>query len=366
MATPVLSPRELNRATLARQMLLVRRKVAPLKAIETLVGLQAQVPRAPFISLWSRLVGFETKDLAGLIYARKAIRASAMRATIHLMSRNDFIAFRRPIDPVLTQMTRTTLKGRIETIDIAARVAEGRRFLDEAPRGLDAYKKHLRALEPDTDHDAVARVIHGFLPLVRVPDDSRWAFKANAAFAPAETWLGQELGKGATVAEMMLRYLAAFGPATVADAQTWSGLRTLRPIFEELRPRLSVFRDDKGRELFDLKRAPRPDADMQAPIRFLPDYDNLLLSHADRRRVIDPGHLERVKTPNMIGVPTFLVEGFVAGAWRIERSGNRATLALKPFVRLGATTRDELEAEGRDLVAFVEGDGVAFRLRIER
>jgi hypothetical protein len=366
MALGVLSARDLNRATLARQMLLAREKVGPLKAIESVAGLQAQVPRAPFISLWSRIAGFGREDLARLIHTRRAIRASTMRATIHLMSRKDFVAYRHLFQPVLEQTTRTSLQRRMAGIDVEARSAEGRRFLDEEPRSFDAYKKALRAAEPDVDHEAVARVIQGFLRLVRVPDDSRWAFKANAAFAPAETWLGEPLGDDATLAGLMLRYLAAFGPATVADAQTWSGLKTLRPIFEELRPKLSVFRDASGRELFDLKRAPRPPAGTPAPVRFLPDYDNLLLSHADRTRVITDDHYGRVKTPNMIGFPTFLVDGFVAGTWRIERAGQIATLALRAFDRLDKAVKDELEDEGRALVAFVEGTDAKVQVRFVR
>jgi hypothetical protein len=143
-------------------------------------------------------------------------------------------------------------------------------------------------------------------------------------------------------------------------------LRTLRPVFEELRPTLAVFRDERGRELFDLKRAPRPSAETPAPVRFLPDYDNLLLSHADRSRVIAGPHRERMKSPNGIGVPTLLVDGFVAGAWKIERTGRTATLALTSFDKLGRSARDELEVEGRALVAFVEGGEVKFRLRYTR
>jgi hypothetical protein len=366
MAKTVLSRLELNRATLARQMLLGHETVALPKAIEALAGLQAQVPRAPFISLWSRIAGFDRDELSRLIHARKVIRASTMRATIHLMSRRDFVTFRHLFQPVLEQTTRTSLQKRMDDIDVKARLAEGRRFLEAEPRGFDAFRRHLRAAEPDVDDEAVARVIQGFLPLVRVPDASPWTFKANAAFVPAETWLGEPLGTEATLAELMLRYLAAFGPATAADAQTWSGLRTLRPVFEALRPKLSVLRDWKGRELFDLKRAPRPPAETPAPVRFLPDYDNLLLSHADRSRAVTDDHYGRVKTPNMIGVPTFLVDGFVAGAWRIERAESAATLALQPFDKLSKAVKEELEEEGRRLVAFVEGEEAKFRFRLAR
>ena len=210
MAPSIVSRRDLSRATLARQMLLDRRQIAPLKAIEMLAGLQAQVPRAPFISLWSRLAGFKREDLSRLIHTRKAIRATMMRGTSHLMGRKDFIAFRNLIQPVLTQVAHAG--GQMKGIDIEARLEEGQRILEKAPRTFDAFRKALRETSPGVDDAAVARAVQFFLPLIRIPDDSPWSFKANAAFFPADAWLKQPLGPDATVGELMLRYLAAFGP----------------------------------------------------------------------------------------------------------------------------------------------------------
>jgi hypothetical protein len=363
--TTVLSLPQLNRALLARQMLLAREQVPLVKAIDRLVGLQAQVPRAPFISLWSRLEKFRRADLVRLIEERKVIRATMMRGTIHLLSRKDFIAFRNLIQPVLTQVALNTPELR-KTRHVEAWLEHGRNILGESPMTFDAFRKVLKLRAPGLDAAAVSRAVQHFVPLVRVPDGSPWSFKANAAFFPAERWLEEPLEPHSPVTELILRYLAAFGPATVADAQTWSGLRTLKPVFEELRPRLATFRDEKGRELFDLKRAPRPPGDTPAPVRFLPDFDNLILSHADRSRVIAKSHRDNLKSPNGIGVPTFLVDGIIAGRWKIVRDKTWAVLEMKGFGKVLSSARDALEAEGADLVAFVEPEAKNREVRFAR
>lgn len=363
--TTVLSLPELNRALLARQLLLGRERVGIVKAIDRLAGLQAQVPRAPFISLWSRLDGFRRADLIRLIEERKVIRATMMRGTIHLMSRKDFIALRNLIQPVLTQVALTAPELR-KTKDLETWLDYGRRILEETPMTFEAFREVLKERAPALDAAAVSRAVQHYLPLIRVPDGSPWSFKANAAFFPAEQWLKEPLGAQSTTAQLVLRYLAAFGPATVGDAQTWSGLRTLKPVFEALRSGLATFRDEKKRELFDLKRAPRPPADTKAPVRFLPDFDNLILSHADRSRVIAKSHSDNLKSPNGIGVPTFLVDGIIAGRWKIVRDKTSATLELKAFGKLPASARDELEAEGSELVAFVEPEADKRRVRFVR
>ena len=363
--TTVLSHSQLNRALLARQMLLVRERMNLVKAIDRLVGLQAQVPRAPYISLWSRLDGFRRSELTRLIEERKVIRATMMRGTIHLVSRKDFIAFRNLIQPVLTQVARNAPELR-KTRDVEAWLDHGRRILSEAPMTFDAFRKVLKKRAPDLDAASVSRAVQHYVALIRVPDGSPWSFKANAAFFPAELWLKEPLGVEATAAELILRYLAAFGPATVGDAQTWSGLRTLKPVFEALRPTLLTFRDEKGRELFDLKRAPRPPAETPAPVRFLPDFDNVILSHADRTRVIAKSHSDNLKSPNGIGVPTFLVDGLIAGRWKLTRDKTSATLELKAFVKLPASARDAVEEEGADLLAFMEPEAEKRRVRFAR
>jgi hypothetical protein len=201
------------------------------------------------------------------------------------------------------------------------------------------------------------------LPLVQVPDQSRWGYPGAAEFALADAWLGVEVTSKGDLQGLVLRYLAAFGPATVKDAETWSYLGGLGPVFEALRPRLSVFKDEKGREVFDLPKAPRPDGDTPAPVRFLPDYDNLLLSHADRRRVVDDAHRKRLATKNLRLPPTFLVDGRVLGTWSVERKRAAATLVLQPFAPLGKQVKDELAGEGEALARFVEPDAQAVAVK---
>ena len=158
----------------------------------------------------------------------------------------------------------------------------------------------------------------------------------------------------------MLRYLSAFGPATPGDAQTWSGLAALAPVFDELRPQLRTFADERGRELFDLPDAPRPAADTRAPARLVPAFDNLVLGHADRSRIITDEHRAKVCTPNLRVLPTFLVDGFVAGLWRIERARKTATLSLTPFGKLRKKARLELTEEAQGLLRFAEPDAESF------
>ena len=353
MAEKTLTKRALNRATLARQLLLERRKIKPVAVIEQLVGLQAQIPRPPFIGLWSRIEGFQRQDLLKLIARHDVVRGTMMRGTIHLMSRGDYAKFRATMQPMLSQGSTQVLKDR-KALDRDELVACGRAFFDEAPRTFDGLRDHLAERFPGCDERACAYTVRMHLPLVMVPSETRWGWTGAADFAVAESWLGERLDLSDERKALALRYLAGFGPASVADMQNWSGLKNLRGVFEELRPKLKTFRDEKGRELFDLPRAPRPDEDVEAPVRFLPDYDNVLLGHADRSRVIAEEHRKRIATANLMVLPTFLVDGVVAGTWKIQREKNDATLAINPFVKLSKETKDELEEEGQKLVGFVE------------
>lgn len=344
-----LTRRALNRATLARQMLLRRERIAPLDAIARLAGMQAQVPKPPFVGLWTRLEKFDAADLRALIAKRKVVRATLMRGTIHLVTTQDFLAWRMPIQPVLDG-------GRMAIVgeqDVAKLVPIGRTFFDEVPRPFDALRKHLAERFPDGDERIMAYTVRMHLPLVLVPDDSDWGWAGNAAFAVAETYLGKKIAKSADARELALRYLAAFGPASAADFQTWSGLATAKAVFEELRPRLVTFEGEKKRtELFDLPDAPRPGEDAPAAVRFLPEFDNLLLSHADRTRVLPDEHRPRVVTKNLRILGTFLVDGFVAGTWAAPKKKGQK-LELEPFIKLDRATKKALDEEASALAAFL-------------
>lgn len=337
----LLTRRALNRAFLARQLLLAREAIAPQKAIEQLAGLQAQEAKPPYLALWTRIDGFTRDALHDAIVKRQVVRGTMMRGTLHLVSRNDYLAWRQTLQPALARIAEGLAK---KSVDVAGVCATARTFFDEEPRPFDA----LRAVFPPDDARMMAYMVRLHLPLLMVPDDSTWSYSPSAPFAVAETFLKAKL-KPASPRDFVLRYLAAFGPATPADFQNWSGLGDARPVFEELRPKLETFRDEKKRELFDLPKAPRPDEDTEAPVRFLPEFDSTLLGHADRSRIIADEHRPRVATKNLRILATFLVDGFVAGTWSIVKK----KLELAPFGKLDKRTRSALDEEGERLVAFL-------------
>jgi winged helix DNA-binding protein len=363
MSEDTLTTKELNRATLARQMLLAREKTTALKAIERLAGLQAQLARPPFIGLWSRLAKFRPEDLTRLVHDRKVVRATMMRGTLHIVSARDYLALRPTLQPMLSAAMQAVLRDRAQGLDLDALAKAARACLDERPRTFEEVRAVLRDAWPKADERAMGYAVRTHLPLVQVPTETLWGWPGAACFAVAESWMGKPVGTTSDLHTLVLRYLAAFGPATVADAETWSYLRGLKDTFEELRPKLRVFRNEGGRELFDLPKAPRPPADTPAPVRFLPDYDNLLLSHADRTRVIRDEHRPKVATANLRILATFLVDGMVGGTWKIERAKSSAALVLEPFAPLSKKTRAELAKEGMTLLRFAESDARSTEVR---
>jgi hypothetical protein len=363
----VLSTRGLNRAMLARQFLLTREKTTVPRVITQLVGLQAQVARPPFVGLWTRMQDFTRDDLLTLLRTRKVVRLTAMRGTIHLMTAKDAVALRGAIQPVLSRGTQSIRGARARNLDVETLCATGRAFFGGAPATFDALRTELKRVHPRGDERAMAFIVRMHLPLVQLPTDAPWGFPASADFTLADAWIGQPIAIDESPAhELVKRYLAAFGPATPADAQTWSGLQGLREVFEDLRPKLATFRDERNRELFDLPSAPRPPEDRPAPVRFLPDFDNVLLAYADRARVVDDRYRSKLTTRNLLIPGTFLVDGFVAGTWKVERKPKVATLTLAPFKPVPRQSLAELEREGRALLEFLEPDAKAREIRTAR
>lgn len=352
-----ISNRALNRALLARQMLLERHKLSALDAIERLVGLQAQVARPPFVGLWTRLHRFDKSELATALHDRRAVRVTAMRGTLHVMTTADYVAMRGAMQPMLTRGMQAVLRGRTALLQLEALEVEAQKFFGKSAATFDALRDHLKAKFPGADERAMAYAIRTHVPLVQVPTDASWAFPAAADFALADRWLSKKVSTSATSPEaLVLRYLAAFGPATPADAQAWSGLPALRDVFEALRPSLVTFRDARKRELFDLPDAARPDEDIEVPVRFIPDFDNLVLSHDDRSRIMEDAHRSRVTLKNLQVRATFLVDGMVAGTWKSERKRTAAVLVIEPFGSIPKRAKAALEEEGDALLAFVEPD----------
>jgi Winged helix DNA-binding domain len=359
----VLGPRELNRATLERQMLLRRRELPALDAIEHLVGMQAQAPSPPYIGLWTRLKDFRPDELGRLILERRAVRIALMRNTVHLVSARDCLALRPLVQPVLDRTLYSTRANRahLEGVDAEALVAAGRALLEERPRTAKELGEQLQEQWPERDPAALARAIRHLLPLVQVPPRGVWGKSGPAAHTTAESWLGSPLDPATSIEHVVLRYLGAFGPATVKDVQTWSGLTRLGEVVERLRPRLRTFRDERGRELFDLPDAPMPDPDTPAPSRFLPEFDNLILSHADRTRFIAEEYRKALASRNGMVPAAFLTGGFVQGTWKTERSRGRASLEIKPFEPLAKEDRDALAEEGEILLRFTGAEDFEIR-----
>jgi hypothetical protein len=362
----VLSLRELNRATLERQMLLERQSVPVAKALTRVAGLQAQAVIPPYVGLWTRVEGFRREQLTKLIERRRVVRATLMRHTLHLATADDYLVLRPAIQPALTRSFTGTARKRIEGLDLEPIIRSARRHLRQGPATFAELRDLVSKLAPDRDPNVLAYAVRTFLALVQVPAGGTWAYSTTAPYALAEDFLGRPVPDSSEPHELILRYLAAFGPAATRDVQAWSGIAGLKTAVEELRPRLRSFRDERGTELLDVRRGPVPSGETPAPVRFLPDYDNVLLAYADRSRVIRDEHRPAVFLNAGRVRATFLVDGLVAGTWKLERAKRATTLVLEPFGRLSKRDRATLTSEGERLIRFQEEDVLKAVVRIAR
>src|SRR5215831_7092929 len=318
MADRILNLRELNRATLARQMLLERETLSAPAAIERLVGLQAQLASAPYAGLWTRLRDFRREDLAGEIENRKVIKATMMRATLHLCTAEDYLRFRTALKPVLIVAAGAIAKRRDADFDLVKVLKAARRFIGEKPRTFAEISDMLTELMPDHDVGTMRYSVRTHVPLVQVPINTGWSYSNKPEFTLAESWIGRPVSPEDNLRELVFRYLAAFGPASVTDAQTWMGMK-LKETFEKLRPELQTYRGEGRTELFYL--------------------------------------------PGLRVAATILVDGYVRGAWKIEKTKTAATLLIEPFDKLNKKDRAALTEEGERLVRFVEPKAKSFGVR---
>ncbi|WP_406063605.1 winged helix DNA-binding domain-containing protein [Streptomyces sp. NBC_01077] len=362
-----LSLRVLNRALLDRQFLLARTDRPPFEVIGRLVALQAQEPNWPYVGLWSRIHGFTQTELVTLLEARQVVRSGLLRSTQHLVVADDFRRFRPLVQPVLDRtagsrhFTRNHVTRHGTGLDVASLVTEGLDLFGGGTLSRKELARRLAERHPGHDGRILAGEVELRTPLVHGAATGawgRWGNRSAVSVTPAEVWLGQPMETAATAGgardaakELIRRYLAAFGPAGVKDVQAWCGLTRLGEVIAEMHAELRGYRSPDGRELFDLADAELPDDETPAPVRLLPAFDNVLLGHADRTRIISDEHRAHVMPGQAQVRPSFLVDGRVHGTWTLDAG----TLRLTPFRPLRASDRAALEEEAARLLRFVGG-----------
>ena len=365
-ASRVLSDRELNRALLARQLLLKRSAITPAAAIEKLAGLQAQWSPAPYIGLWSRLSSFAISDLEQALTKRTVVKATLMRGTLHLVSAKDY-----PALSVATTQSRgerwapeaRRLKDAAKIYQAALRFAKTARTRTELADFLTS-----QGVTPELSRPMLWWLIASQGSLVHVPPSGSWGHHRAGDLIAADSWIRAHRAPevAAAVRLIVTRHLAAFGPATVEDISSWSSIRTapIRAALDELDPKIRRFTDPRGRTLYDLKGAPLPDADTAAPVRFLPKWDSTLLAYAapERVRILSETHRKIVIGKNGDVAQTILVDGVVAGTWAIASKPRDATLTVNPFKKLARAEVAALADEGERLARFIAPAAQAHRV----
>lgn len=352
---PVLDTRALNRATLARQLLLDRADLPAHDAVAHLCGLQAQEPQEPFTGLWSRLRAFDPAVLSDLLTGRRVVRTHLMRRTVHLLTADDVLAWRARFDTMLRQRVLGTYRRELDGVDLDELAAAGRAVLaDGEPRSMGEIARAVADRWPEPGPRPLGEMlIAALIPSAQLPPRGLWRTKAGVRTLPLADWLGRDVDPAPDDRALVRRYLAAFGPAATADIRAWSGLTGLPATVKALRDELAVFRDERGRELLDLPDAPRPDPETPAPPRFLPAFDNAILGYDDRTRIIVDAH----RGLSVAGERVLLVDGRVSATWTVDAG----TVVVTPLRRLPKADRAAVEEEGGALASFLsdgESDGV--------
>jgi hypothetical protein len=353
MAAQVLSTRALNRATLARQMLLERSDMPIVEAVRFLGGLQAQQSNDPYIALWSRLNGFRHEELTALIVERRLNRATTMRGTLHLHTADDLLGFRALVQPFLSAQWKSNFLKRFGSEDRKAVIRAGIRLLDKAPMTAGALNKKLKEKFPSAEPIALSALLQLTEILVQIPPTRIWGTGSAPILTRVENWLPPPRQRPLSREDLVRRYLRAFGPASVNDMQIWCRLTKLGAEFEKLKDELVVFEDESGRTLYDFPDAPRPDEDTPAPVRFLPLYDNVYLGYDDRRRMLSD---ETAHLMNMFQSfkPAVLVDGTINAGWTVSSRKGAATLEIELYRKMTKRELGDLEAEGQRFLAFME------------
>jgi hypothetical protein len=357
----ILSPRALNRTVLGRQLLLARARIPIGRALERVAGLQAQYAPSAYVRLWSILDGFALADLTRALERRRAVQGTLMRSTIHIVSPRDYWHFAAGIGPSRQRWWIRTHRGDHERADLDAVAAQLRREL----AGRTWHRKELDTLVRGKGSTISTGA---WVELVREPPSGTWEHRRADLFRLASDKLDQvQVSEDDGLERLLRRYLGAFGPGTLADAATWTGVDRARllPIAERIR--LRVVQDEDGNDLVDLPHAPLSPENTPAPPRFLGTWDAALLVHVRRTQILPERFRPLVfstRTPQSFA--TFLIDGSVAGVWRVERAKSKATLHLEPFEPLPRTALADLRDEGGRLVRFHEPDAASFAVRVKR
>lgn len=359
----VLDTRTLNRATLARQLLLDRADLPVLDAVAHLGGMQAQEPQEPFTGLWSRLDAFDPSTLSDLLTRRRVVRTHLMRRTVHLVTADDVLAWRSRHDAMLRQRVLGTYGRELDGVDLGELAAAGRAVMaDDEPRSMAELVRAVGDRRPEPGTRALGEMlVAALVPMAQLPPRGLWRRRAGVRYVPLSSWLGRAVdppspdGSDPVGQVLVRRYLAAFGPAASADLRAWCGLAGLPAAIAALREELVTFRDERGRELLDLPDAPRPDPGTPAPVRFLPAFDNAILGYQDRTRIIDDDH----RGLSVAGERVVLVDGRVAASWNTEAG----TVTVAPLRRWSPADRTAVAEEGEALASFLS-DGESRRVRV--
>lgn len=359
----VLNPRTLGRAMLERQLLLRRSDTSVAAAIEQVLGLNAQSPNLPYLALWNRIAGFAVEDFTAAIEDRAVLRSTMMRATQHVLTAADFYRFRPVLAPLLRRVQRNAFGRRTRGVDLDSLVADARELLaDGRVLTRPELGRLLAERRSGTDPSALGWTVQYLEPVIHPAPSGTWDVYGPTPFARADG--ARRPATLADTRQLVWRYLAAFGPASVPDARAWSGVAGLQEMFDHLRPELRTFADESGRELFDLPDAPRPPTDAPAPVRFLPEFDAPLLAYADRTRVMSDDVRRQVCVGSGVD-STVLVDGTVAATWSLTRTDDDAVvLDVQLLKGLSDSDRLDIEAEAQGLLTFVHPDAPRHDVRV--
>ena len=360
---PIIASRALGRATLARQSLLERVATGPTEMVTQLVGLQGQDPDPPYIGLWNRLEGFRIEDLQERLNDRTIVRATLFRGTQHLVTAADYQWLHPVLRPMLERWQRTSFGRAIPGVDAAELAATAEALLRDKTMTRPELGRALAEKWPQGEVVALARAVQGLVPVVHPPPDGLWRRHGPSHLRLAGDWIGYSGQPSAGADTLLVRYLAAFGPASGRDLQAWSGLTRLREVVDGLRAELVSFTSAGGEELFDLPDAPRPGPDVPSPVRFLPPLDNVVLAHVDRSRFVE----DRLRGRLVTDAPV-LVDGLIRGFWKAKRQQNRVCLTVDAPGRFTSAEKELVVAEGERLLGFTdpEAESQAVELRLSR